>query len=210
MIASLSITTLSGCWHHAKYGPQYTHPAQPNPTVLMIEPLATLYSSNIIKVHNIQLNAAITPSGDEYLQIIQHGGDLKRATVLLPNTAQNRRELGQLFQKAYNMLSTAKTQNIQFKHTALGCLGPKQNEPNCRDNGFAFYPGQLHLAVDASTTPKAYFRAIDKTHDRHYLTQLLMVNIDELAKMQPALEKAGSAFMDLKKKHKAALAGSVF
>lgn len=198
VIASLSVT---GCWHQLKYGPQYVHPPQPSFNALVVKPLTTIYTSNVHTFDTLKVNAALTPSGDEYLQIIQSRKGAGPASVLLKNTAANRRELSQLFQKAYTLLSQAKTQGIQIKHTSLGCIGPKQNEPNCRDNGYAFYPGQMHLAIASTNGPIAYFRAIETTHNRHDLDQLALFNIDELAKMQIALDNAQSTFAALRKQN---------
>lgn len=201
---------LTGCFTHLKYGEQYVHPQQPVIHAAFSAPLVKINGSKTFQSRYIKVNALLTHTGTEYLQIQQSHPRGTPSTVLLANTPNNRQALTQLFDRAHKLLKQASEHGLQFQHQTLGCIGPKQNEPNCRDNGFAFYPGQMHLAIQSSTQPKALFRAVENTHNPKYLDQLLLTDIDQLAKMSPAIHGSGPTFKQLRNKYKATLAKQRF
>lgn len=210
LVLTATSLVLTGCLTQMKYGPQYSHPAQPVIHAAFSQPLVTISGSKTQYGRYIKLNALLTPNGQEYLQIQQSHVHGTPSNVLLANTPKNRQALADLFNRAHHLLSQASDHGLQFKHHSLGCIGPKKNEPNCAKNGFAFYPGQMHLAIEASTTPKALFRAVEKQHGPNALDQLLLTDIDELAKMKPAIDASPAAFEALRNKHQKQLTKQTF
>lgn len=200
---SLVIVTLttSGCWTQIKHGPQYTHPIQPKYAALLIEPIVKI-QGNTLRSSYVEINAALAPNGKEYYQIIQSRRKTGPAKILLHHTPTNKKQLTALFQKAHSILAQANSQNMQLQPQSLGCLGPKTNEVNCRDNGYAFYPNQMHIAISGSSQPYALIRVVESQHDRHKLEQTPLHLPAELAKVKPALERSQTAFGKLRQAQK--------
>ena len=210
LLVLISATQISGCWYQLKHGPQYVHPVQPSYDYVLTEPLTIIYGEHTALSGWIEVNAALSPDGKEYLQIKQNARHGTPSTMLYPNTVNSRRDLAGLFNKAYTLLSQAKELGMEFKYRSLGCLGPQHNEPNCRDNGAAFFGGQMHLSVQSNGLPIAYFRAVESQHHRGCIDQLQIFNIEQLKKMQIAMDKAPMVFEQLRNKHKGWLAKQSF
>jgi len=200
---------LSGCWAELKYGPEYVHPPQPKYSALLIEPIITIYGDTL-RTQYVTINAALAPNGKQYYQIIQSRARTHPAKILLANTQTNTQKLAALFQQAHTTLNQARTRNMQLQHHTLGCLGPQQNEINCRDNGYAFYPNQMHLAISGTQTPYALIRVIESAHDRHKLEQTPLHLPSELGKVKPALDSSQQAFKKLEEKQKSVFAKQTY
>ncbi len=210
LLVLISATLISGCWYQLKHGPQYVHPVQPTYDYVLTEPITIIYGEHTAVSGWLEINAALSPDGKEYLQIKQNASHGTPATMLYPNTVNSRRDLADLFNKAYTLLSQAKKLGMEFGRRSLGCLGPQKNEPNCQDNGFAFYGGQLHLAVQSDGLQRAYFRAVESQWHRGRIEQFKIFNIEQLKKMQIAMDKAPMVFEQLRNKHKGWLAKQSF
>ncbi len=146
------------------------------------------------------MNAAIAPNGAQYLQIKQSRRHTTPATILFPNTENNRRDLAKLFNQAHKLLNKAEEIGMEFSRLSMGCLGPQLNQPDCRDRGTAFYDGQMHLTVERNGIAIARFRAIESQYDRHRTEEVLIYNLPQLKKMQTAMDAAPLAFEQLQKK----------
>lgn len=197
-----SIVTISGCWHELKYGPQYVHPVQPKYEYLLTEPLTTIYGSRfeLFGAHS-EISAALAPNGEQYFQIKVHRKRGRPSEMLFLNTPNNRKDLTNLFNQAYQLLTQANELGMEFGTRSLGCLGPKHNQPDCRDRGAAFYDGQIHLLIQREGIAAATFRAVGDNYGSDRLVDLMIFDLKQLKKMQTAMDAAPLAFETLQKKH---------